>query len=919
MISSARVLWSKIQSADPRIFVSMILFTYLVLGLTVLGFNRSPAQAVTTTLLCCGLDLILHRIFTGRFVFPLSALITSFSLSFLLSYSHSSWMILLPPMLAIGSKYVLRFNGRHFFNPAMFAVATSLIVSQELITAAPAYQWNGIATMSIFIVMLGFIFIIPKIGRNWLVGSFLITFTLQTCLRAIIMRHHLPFSTLFFGTLSSPSFFVFTFFMITDPATSPPRKKDQIIVGASIALVDLAFHLRQSYYTFFYAALTVASIRFVYFHLGRLYEEGYFNGLRIHFIESRYWKKPLLVGVTFFVSAIAYAKILHPETHDAKIDFNFITLPSEVTGLNADHEGDLLAKLDPRVQHIAKWLLAETEGIATGDFDGDGKLDLFLTQPLKENDQRAALYRNLGDDHFEHVPIPALKEIALHPEKYGIISNAMFVDYDNDGDQDLFLTVVHGHSILLKNMLKETGHPTFIDVTHEVGLDQFYTQSISATLADFNRDGLLDLFIANALEKTIPDYDPPELLSLFHLPAARDADDHRMFNFMHASWNMANNGGQNLMFFQTADHKFVQQDPHLWGGDETRWSLAVGAADFNHDGWPDLYVANDFGPDELYYNHEGKYFESIKGSVFGSIGRDTYKGMNVSIADFDHTGFQDVYISDVHHPLQAEGSLFWEFTKGTNDFYPVIEERATQKGILNEHRFGWGAVAADFNNDGWMDLAQANGMVDDTYDKRYAVCPDYWYINEKIARSPPAYHRFADHWGDIRGYCIFGKEKNRLYLNRGVGLRPQFIDVAEEVGLKEETNSRGVIAADFDNQGRMDLVFAHPFSKPTFLKNHATNSLNNWAGLSLEGNGKTCNRDAVGTRVEVTVNRKDQTTFQFSSEVQTVSGLLAQSDRRLHFGLGPNAQEVQAIIHWCGQGSQKVKLSLNRYQHEVQP
>jgi hypothetical protein len=116
-----------------------------------------------------------------------------------------------------------------------------------------------------------------------------------------------------------------------------------------------------------------------------------------------------------------------------------------------------------------------------------------------------------------------------------------------------------------------------------------------------------------------------------------------------------------------------------------------------------------------------------------------------------------------------------------------------------------------------MDLAQANGMVDDTYDKAYDTCPDYWYVNEKVARSPPNFHRYADNWGDIRGYCIFGKERNRLYLNRGVNAKPQFIDIAEEVGMHEETNSRGVIVADFDNTGRLDLFFNHPFSKPTFL------------------------------------------------------------------------------------------------------
>ena len=524
------------------------------------------------------------------------------------------------------------------------------------------------------------------------------------------------------------------------------------------------------------------------------------------------------------------------------------------------------------------------------------------------------LYHSERGERFTEAPIPALAKIIAHPETYGIITNGIFVDYDNDGDQDLFLTVVHGHSILLKNLLRETGKAEFVDVSHETGLDQFVTQSLGATFADFNRDGRLDLFIANVLEENLPDYAAPTPLNLFHLPAPEKPGDRRMFNFMHASWNLADNGGHNVMLFQTPDHRFVVQDPAVWGGLETRWSLAVGAADLNHDGWPDLYIANDFGPDELYYNREGKGFEQIRGHFFGSIGRDTYKGMNVSIADFDRTGWFGIYISNVHHALQAEGSLFWSFRSDPKDaFHPEISETATQKGVLNEERFGWAAAAGDFGNDGWTDLAQANGMVDDTYDRHTGPggCPDYWYINEKVARSPPAYHRYADRWGDIRGACIFGKERNRLYLNRGPGASPQFADVSESVGLLEETNSRAAVAADFENRGRLDLLFTHPFSEPTFYRNRstlATERENAWVGLALVGNGRDCNRDAIGTRVELTWTDAHGKNPIAVAEVQAVSGFLSQCDRRLHFGLGANATDVRAQIHWCGSSAAESRL-----------
>lgn len=905
---------SYLKRIDPRIPVAVILFTYLVLGLTVLGFNRSPEQILITTALCCSFEMIFHRLFYGTWIFPLSAMITSFSLSFLLNYSHFSWMILLPPLLGIGSKYVFRLNNRHFFNPALFAVSTSLIFSKDLITAAPAYQWNGIENLSVFIVMLGLLFVIPKVNRGWLVISFLITFTLETALRAYIMRYHLPFETLFLGTISSPSFFIFTFFMITDPATSPNKKSDQIIVGISIAMVDLAYHLYQSYYTFFYAALTVAGVRFVYFHLKNAYQKGFIKNIKSNFVFNGYWKQ--LATITVLL-VIVYQSLIHSSFAMAlnpKSGFRFQKIQAQQSGLSADSQGDLFAKVDARVQHIVKWLLAETEGIAIGDFDGDGLQDIFLAQPLKEASLRSSLYRNIGNDRFERLSIPTISRVIEHPETYGIISNGIFVDYDNDGDQDLFLTVVHGSSILLKNLLVEKGKFEFQDVSEATGLAGFPSQSISATFADFNQDGLLDLFVANALEQNIPDYDPAVPLNLFHLPPPVNKDDQRMFNFMHASWNLANNGGHNQVFLQTPEHSFVIQNATLWGGVESRWSLSVGVADFNHDSWPDIYVANDFGPDELYYNQQGKGFESIKGRTFGSVGKDTYKGMNVSIADFDRTGWLGVYVSNVHHALQAEGSLLWQFSLTSNSRYPEITETATKKGVLNEERFGWGASATDFNNDGWVDLAQANGMVDDTYDKQYEECPDYWYINEKIARSPPTFHRFANKWGDIRGYCIFGKEKNRLLMNRGNLLKPQFVDIADFVGMDELTNSRAAVTADFSNSGRRDLIFTHPFSKPTFYKNVEDSvDKNQWAGLILEGNGKNCNRDAIGTYVQLLVKSKDGSEFKISQELQTVSGLLSQSDRRLHFGLGPDPISVTASVRWCGTKTETFELEMNSY------
>lgn len=898
-IQNFKVRFDKI---DARIPVAAILFLYLVLGLTVLGFNRSPIQALTTTLSCLALEALCSRLFKQQWVFPLSALITSFSLSFLLNYSHDFFLLFVPVFFAIGCKYLVTFKGKHALNPAMVGVSLSLLLSHELITAAPAYQWNGIGAMSLFILMLGLMFVIPKVNRHWLVLSFLFFFTIQTAFRAIIMRHHLPFETLFLGTLSSPSFLIFTFFMITDPATSPKDRKNQLWVGFWLATVDLALHLRQSYYTFFYAALIVGSFRLCLNHFRAARVTGFGAYFQQNFLMSGYYKRIIVLGAMFFAGTTVYGNLIRPHLTLENLNWRFEKIPPEQSSLNADSYGGLYDDLDPRVQHVAKWILSVGDAAAVGDVDSDGFPDLFLTNLVKQKSERAALYRNAGDYKFERIPLPAIDDIIQKPQRHGIISNAIFADYDNDGDQDLFLTVGFGRPILLKNQLTETQQLAFIDVTESSGLKDLFTNSLSATFADFNRDGRLDLLILNVWPEHLPDYETPQKLNIFSLPQAEYESDERPFNFMHDSWHMSNNGGVNQLLIQTADNKFVLQDSKAWGIPETRWSLAVGVADFNKDGWADIYIANDFGPDDLYYNHSGKYFENIKGDIFGSIGKDTYKGMNVSVADFDRSGWLGVYVSNVHHAFQAEGSLLWIFSKGKTAFAPQVEEMATAKGVLNENRFGWGAAATDFDNDGFVDLAQANGMVDDKIDKKFEECPDYWYVNEKVARSPPSIHKYATKWGDLRGYCIYGQEQNRLYLNRGVSRKPQFVDIASSVGMTDLTNSRGAVAADFMNRGRRDLLFTHQFSQPTLYKNvFKGNELeeNSWIGFDLTSEDSRCNREALGTRVQVVVEKMNGESFTLTQETQAVSGFSAQSDKRLHFGLGRDVKKVSAQVNWC--------------------
>lgn len=344
---------------------------------------------------------------------------------------------------------------------------------------------------------------------------------------------------------------------------------------------------------------------------------------------------------------------------------------------------------------------------------------------------------------------------------------------------------------------------------------------------------------------------------------------------------------------------------------ETRWSLAVGTLDMNNDGFTDLYVANDFGRDDCYLNINGKRLVRQQGYFYGDIGLDTYKGMNASVGDLDRNGKEDIYVSNVHHAMQAEGSLLW--MNHTTDGAQLVDftESATRKNLLNPNRFGWGAAFADLNLDGWLDVAQANGMVDDEWDKKYPKRMDYWYLQAQIARTSPEIHSYADNWADIRGACIYENEPDGIFINQH---GDSFIDVAQTVGFTHKRNTRGIAAVDLDNDGDADLVVTDQYGAPLIYENQINNQ--SWVGLLLEGNGATCSRDAVGTKVWVSYQEYGKTAQQYR-EVRLANGFSAQGDKRLVFGLGkssPGQHSVSVRIRWYDGREQELKnLPINQY------
>lgn len=884
---------------DPRWAVLGLQLTFLTLGILFWGFNRSPWQVVAIVLTSVGLDMLLHYLLRRKtLLFPLSAAITGTSLSMLTNFAHGLWLALLPPFFAVVSKHLFTVNGRHVYNPSLFGIVAALVLGGGMITPSPAYQWGGSGAVAAFVVTAALMLVRVNVYRAWLIGSFLLFYAVQVAVRAYLLQHHIPAETLFMGAFTSPAFYLFAFFMIPDPPTSPSSKKGQIGMAAVIVLVDLVLHKFQQFSTLFYAGFIFFTLRWVYLLWQSRCETHDWRAIGVQKLKTL-----LAVAVIALVGMGVY-RSHHAFSGNDDVGFQLVQIPATQSGLHGK-QGDIWERTDPKMQHIAKWLLSVGDAAAVADVNNDGLPDVFLTQPLKSEQDRAQLYLNQGGFRFEPFALPELDPYRRQPEKNGLVASATWFDMDNDGDQDLLLGIGFGKGVLLRNELKEKGQLGFTSIGEAAGIDT-YQISTATNVLDYNRDGLDDLIVGNVMQRYLPDYNRPVPYSIFRLPEPEYDGDRRMFNVMHRSWHNANNADENLLFQNMGNGRFRAVPSSESGFQGKRWTMAIGAGDLNNDGLPDLYIANDFGPDELYINQNGKTFQSIRGNYAGSIGRDTYKGMNATLGDINGDGKPDIYVSNVHQKLQAEGSLLWinQSQDGQADAKMFTDE-AAKRNALNEQRFGWGAAFADFNRDGRLDIAQANGMADDAYDKKETVCPDYWYWNAQIALTNPDVHGYADRWADVRGRCIFGNEANRLYLNQG----EYFIDVAQQVGADYTGTSRGMIAADFDNDGDSDLLVTHMTAAPTLYRNDSQDA--NWLGLELVGNGTTCARNAYGSKVRVLTDSLKQ-----QREVYANNGLAAQSERRLLFGLGklPN-QHIQVEIRWCGNPKQTQTLTLSTKQY----
>ena len=477
-------------------------------------------------------------------------------------------------------------------------------------------------------------------------------------------------------------------------------------------------------------------------------------------------------------------------------------------------------------------LLPETlgSGCAFLDYDADGWQDIVLLNGMdwpghKRQRSVLRLYRNNRNGTFTDIT----KAAGLDIEIYGM--GVAVGDYNNDGFPDLFISCV-GQSHLFRN----TGKGTFVDVTHASGLFGRQGLSTSALWFDYDRDGLLDLFVCNYVRWS-PEHDVFCSLDGAHksycTPEAYRGD---------TCWLFHNRGNGTFEDVTATSGIF----------DSSSKSLGVAMLDYDQDGWPDLLVANDTQPNKLYRNlHNGKFKDvAIEAGLAFSTEGKARAGMGVDVGDFDNSGKLGIAITNFDNEMIG---LYRATATGVFDDVSIV----SGLGAPSRNTLGFGCMFLDVDLDGALDLAVANGHIDETV-------------------------------RNIRGNVGYAQPP-QLFLNEGHG---KFRDVAAEGGggFDKPRVGRGLAYGDFDGDGDLDILMTTNNGPAVLFRN------DQWGGnhsIRFELVGTKSNRDAIGASVQVFAGDLHQWRM-----VRGGSSYLSQSEFPITFGLAKRDKIDRVVINW---------------------
>ena len=491
-------------------------------------------------------------------------------------------------------------------------------------------------------------------------------------------------------------------------------------------------------------------------------------------------------------------------------------------------------------------------GVALFDYDNDGWLDIFLVNgtsldpAVRNRNPTSYLFHNNHDGTFTDVT----EKARLTRSGWG--QGCCVGDYDNDGFDDLFVTYF-GRNVLYHN----NGDGTLTDVSEQAGVAGSEDRwGAGCCFLDYDRDGQLDLFVANYVN-----FDPA------HAPKPGQAA-YCMYNDIPVPCGpLGFAGGTNILYRNRGNGTFADVSDESgiarprgpssmvfvgrnWQASGS-YGMGAASADFDNDGWPDIYVACDSAPSLLYRNNHDRTFREIAIPAGCALDENgiSLSGMGVAVGDFDADGWLDIARTNFSEQVTT---LYRNYGNG------AFEDASIRAGLgVNRKYLGFGVGFFDFDNDGWKDLFLANGHV---------------------------YSQIVD-----RKLHLSYKEPKVLYRNLGNG---RFEDFSAKAGpaIRAENLGRGCAFGDFDNDGDVDVIVNNLDGPPSLLRNEDGNR-HNW--IMIKCVGTRSNRSAIGTRVKVTSSGHSQI-----DEVMSGSSYYSQNDFRLHFGLGRATKADSVELTW---------------------
>ena len=491
-----------------------------------------------------------------------------------------------------------------------------------------------------------------------------------------------------------------------------------------------------------------------------------------------------------------------------------------------------------RASPTSKKYLPETmgSGVALFDYDNDGLLDIYLVNGARIDDPTAPgtipkkdapeywnrLYHQKKDGTFEDVT----QRAGVAGTGYGM--GVAVGDYDNDGYEDLYVTQ-YGHNILYHN----NGDGSFTDVTAEAGVGGS-GWSTSATWVDYDNDGKLDLIVARYLTWDFAD-----------IWCGERGEGNRAYCHPDLFKPIT------LLLYHNDDGKHFHEVSRQAGLTMPGKGLGVAIADYDHDGYPDIFVANDSMPEFLFHNRRNGTFEEVALETEVAVDGDgrTYAGMGVDFSDYNNDGWPDLVVTNLANQKYAT------YTNSRDGSFNYASYANGIAGMTILHS-GWGVRFLDYDNDGWKDLFVAQGHVLDTVEK-----------------STPGLHY---------------KEPPLLVRNTGGG----FVDVSKASGeiFQQKWAARGLALGDIDNDGKQDVVITTT-NGPAYILRNQTATNNHWLTLKLVGTKS--NRDGIGATVRLVT----ASGIQYQT-VTTGGSYCSASDVKPHFGLGTGSRVKDVEIRW---------------------